>query len=199
MDLKRWCLAMFVAVFLVGSVGGTTWAAEPKPITKKEAKLRAKRDVIDAMAAEALQKLLDKSPSAEELFKKAYGYAVFDNLKIAFGISGGGGNGVAVNKETGQRTYMKMGTAGIGLGLGGQKYQVIFFFADRATFDRFVTKGWEADATAQAVAGSSGANAKTDFRNGMAVYQMTEAGLMAHADIAGTKYWKNDKLNALGK
>ncbi|NOZ93184.1 MAG: hypothetical protein GXP47_00380 [Acidobacteria bacterium] len=199
MDLKRWCLAVFVAVFLVGSVGGAAWAAEPKPITKKEAKLKAKRDVIDATAAEALQKLLDKSPSAEELFKRAYGYAVFDNLKIAFGISGGGGNGVAVNKETGQRTYMKMGTAGIGLGLGGQKYQVIFFFADRDTFDRFVNKGWEADATAQAVAGSSGANAKTDFRNGMAVYQMTEAGLMAHVDIAGTKYWKNDKLNALGK
>ncbi len=199
MDLKRWCLAVFVAVFLVGSVGGTARAAEPRPITKKEAKLRAKRDVIDATAAEALQKLLDKSPSAEELFKKAYGYAVFDNLKIAFGISGGGGNGVAVNKKTGQRTYMKMGTAGIGLGLGGQKYQVIFFFADRATFDRFVNKGWEADASAQAVAGSSGANATTDFRNGMAVYQMTEAGLMAHADIAGTKYWKNDKLNALGK
>jgi hypothetical protein len=29
----------------------------------------------------------------------------------------------------------------------------------------------------------------------MAIYQITEKGLMAHADIAGTKYWKNDKLN----
>jgi len=183
----------------VGSVCVPARAEEPKSMTKKEAKLKAKRDVIDATAAEALEKLLDRSPSAEELFKRAYGYAVFDNLKIAFGISGGGGNGVAVNKETGKRIYMKMGTAGVGLGLGGQKYQVVFFFADPATFNRFVDKGWEADATAQAVAGSSGANAKTDFRNGMAVYQLTEAGLMAHVDIAGTKYWKNDKLNSLGK
>ena len=200
MSMRRWCVALIVGIFLVGgAVAVPARAEEPQPITKKEAKLKAKRDVIDATAAEALRKLLDRSPSAEELFKKAYGYAVFDNLKIAFGISGGGGNGVAVNKETGKRIYMKMGTAGIGLGLGGQRYQVIFFFADRATFDRFVNKGWEADATAQAAAGKSGANAKTDFRNGMAVYQMTEAGLMAHADIAGTKYWKNDKLNALGK
>jgi len=200
MNLKRWCLVMTVVVFAFSwGAGVAAWAAEQKPMTKKEAKLRAKRDVIDATAAEALQKLLDKSPSAEELYKRAYGYAVFDNLKIAFGISGGGGNGVAVKKETGEKTYMKMGTAGVGLGLGGQKYQVIFFFADQATFDRFVNKGWEADATAQAVAGGSGANAKTDFRNGMAVYQMTEGGLMAHVDIAGTKYWKNEKLNALGK
>lgn len=199
MSRKRLCVAVIAGAFLAGAAVAPVWAGEPKPMTKKEIKLKAKRDIIDATAAEALKRLLDKSPSAEELFKRAYGYAVFDNLKIALGISGGGGNGVAVNKETGQRIYMKMGTAGIGLGLGGQKYQVIFFFADRATFDRFVNKGWEADASAQAVAGTSGANAKTDFRNGMAVYQLTEAGLMAHADIAGTKYWKNEKLNSLGK
>ena len=28
-----------------------------------------------------------------------------------------------------------------------------------------------------------------------AIDQMTEKGLMANADVAGTKYWKNDKLN----
>jgi hypothetical protein len=35
----------------------------------------------------------------------------------------------------------------------------------------------------------------TDFVNGLAVYQLTESGLMANADIAGTKYWQNKKLN----
>jgi hypothetical protein len=29
----------------------------------------------------------------------------------------------------------------------------------------------------------------------MAIYQITDKGLMALADIAGTKYWKNKKLN----
>ena len=181
-------VAMVVVPGSVGLAGGS--------MTKKEIKLKAKKDIIDATAAETLRRLMERSPKAESLFEKAYGWAVFDNLKLAFGISGGGGNGVAVRKDTGERIYMKMGTVGIGLGLGGQKYQVVFLFADKATFDNFVNKGWEADATAQAVAGTEGANAKTDFRNGMAVYQLTEAGLMAHADIAGTKYWKNDKLNA---
>ena len=52
-----------------------------------------------------------------------------------------------------------------------------------------------AAAVAPASAGTNAAEVKTDFVNGMAIFQMTEKGLMANADIAGTKYWKNDKLN----
>jgi hypothetical protein len=33
------------------------------------------------------------------------------------------------------------------------------------------------------------------FHNGLAIYKMNEAGLMASADVSGTKYWKNKKLN----
>ncbi len=32
-------------------------------------------------------------------------------------------------------------------------------------------------------------------RNGLAVYQITDKGLMLQADISGTKNWKNKKLN----
>ncbi len=129
------------------------------------------------------------------LFDQSYGWAVFDNLKLAFGFSGGGGNGVATVKETSDKTYMKMGTVGIGLGLGANKYQVVFLFQDEQTFRTFVNNGWQADAGASAVAGESGAETKTDFTNGLAIYQLTDKGLMLHADIAGTKYWKNKKLN----
>ena len=79
--------------------------------------------------------------------------------------------------------------------VGVNTYQVVFLFQDSRTFNSFVEKGWQADATASAVAGEAGAEAKTDFSNGMAIYQITDKGLMAHADIAGTKYWKNKKLN----
>ena len=107
----------------------------------------------------------------------------------------GGGNGVAKVRTSGEKIYMKMGTAGIGIGLGVNTYQVVFLFQDPRTFFNFVEHGWQADATASAVAGQAGAEAKTDFSNGMAIYQITDTGLMAHADIAGTKYWKNKKLN----
>jgi len=163
--------------------------------SSKELKAEAKRAEIDETAEAALETVLESSKKAKGLFEKSYGWAVFDNFKLALGISGGGGSGVAVEKDSGKRTYMKMGTVGVGFGLGGQKYQVIFFFQDKETFDSFVEKGWKAEAGAEAVAGDDGANAKTAFTNGMAVFQLTEKGLMARADISGTKYWKNDKLN----
>jgi lipid-binding SYLF domain-containing protein len=161
----------------------------------KSLKRESKRMKIDETAQEALNTLFATNPKAENLFEMSYGWAVFDNLKLAFGFSGGGGNGVAKIRVSGTKTYMKMGTAGIGVGLGVNKYQVVFLFQDSKTFSNFVEKGWQADATASAVAGQAGAEAKTDFSNGMAIYQITDKGLMAFADIAGTKYWKNKKLN----
>ncbi len=56
-------------------------------------------------------------------------------------------------------------------------------------------KGWKAEGGAQAAAGTAGASAETTFHNGLAIYKMNDAGLMASADISGTKYWKNKKLN----
>jgi lipid-binding SYLF domain-containing protein len=155
----------------------------------------AKRAKIDETAQQALDELFTKSVKAETLFEKAYGWAVFDNLKLALIVSGGGGNGVAVDKGTGDRTYMKMGTAGIGLGIGGQTYQVIMFFQDKGTFVNFVENGWQADAGVTAAAGTEGVNPSTGFVNGLAIFKVTDTGLMANADVAGTKYWKNKKLN----
>lgn len=189
MKLPKFCL-----VFILGVLMGLP-ASSLASSRAKELKREAKRADIDETASAALQMVLQRSEKAKELFDKSYGWAVFDNLKLAFGISGGGGNGVAVEKSTAKRVYMKMGTAGIGLGLGGQKYQVVFFFQDEGSFRSFIDKGWKAEASAKAVAGKEGVNAKTDFTNGIAVFQLTEKGLMAHADIAGTKYWKNRKLN----
>jgi lipid-binding SYLF domain-containing protein len=161
----------------------------------KSLKRESKRMKIDETAQDALNTLFAANPKAENLFELSYGWAVFDNLKLAFGFSGGGGNGVAKVRTSGEKIYMKMGTAGIGIGLGVNTYQVVFLFQDSRTFFNFVEHGWQADATASAVAGQAGAEAKTDFSNGMAIYQITDKGLMAHADIAGTKYWKNKKLN----
>ncbi len=172
------CLVLVVPAALADGKETPEWKA-----TKKE----AKRQKIDAMAKNALDNVLGKGPKVKELYGQAVGYAVFDNLKIAFVLSGGGGVGVAVNKSDSTRTYMKMGTGGVGLGLGGQKYQVVFLFQDQKTFSSFVNRGWQADASAKAAAGSAGANVKTSFVHGVAVYQMTGTGLMAQADVAGTK------------
>ena len=184
--IRGW-VAVLVGLALVLSAGSAL--AEEK--NDKDASKRAE---IDAMAKQALDQVISKSPEAKGLYGKAIGYAAFENVKVALGVSGGGGSGVAVAKS-GKRVYMKMGTAGIGFGLGGQKYQVVFLFETEQALKSFVDKGWQADTSAQASAADKGANVGATFKNGVAFYQMTEKGLMASADIAGTKYWKNDDLN----
>jgi lipid-binding SYLF domain-containing protein len=188
---NRVLLVICAAALVVFAAAGDAGADDDWKSLKQE----SKRMKIDEMAKETLDQLFSENAKAKELYENSYGWAVFDNLKIAIGFSGGGGNGVASVKGAETKTYMKMGTAGVGLGLGANKYQVVFLFQDSKTYDQFVNSGWQADAGATASAGTSAAEVKTDFVNGLAIYQITEKGLMANADVAGTKYWKDDKLN----
>jgi lipid-binding SYLF domain-containing protein len=172
---------------------GTTavFSTEEPAFDKKE----ARRAAIDEMASDVLTGLVSDSDRAKTLYENAAAFAVFDNFKFTLLLSGGGGVGVAVDKATGQRTYMKMGSGGVGVGLGGQSYQVVLLFEDLDRFEKFVNKGWQADASANAAAGTSGKNLPATFSDGLAVFQLTNKGLVAQADISGTKYWKNKKLN----
>jgi lipid-binding SYLF domain-containing protein len=199
-SLKRRTLLGSIALALTLAPGSLA-AQETKTETgKSEAdwkalKLESKRGQIDATAGAALDKLLKENPKAKELYDKAYGWAAFDNLKLGFFFSGGGGKGVAVEKKSGKRTYMAMGSAGFGLAFGGKKYEVVFLFQDSQTFDNFVNKGWEATGSASATAGKEQVGGQTGFVNGMAVYQISGTGLMANVDLSGTKYFKDNDLN----
>jgi lipid-binding SYLF domain-containing protein len=190
--MKKWVSAVSILMLFV-AFQGVALAEDPKD--PKEAKYDYKRAKIDQNERETLQRLFEKDAKAKRLFDRAVGYAVFDNTKVSLGLTGGGGAGVVVNKTSGKRIYMKMGTAGLNLGLGAQVYQIVFMFEDGETLDNFINKGWDADASANAVAGTAGANAEATFRKGMAIYQLTQGGLMLQADISGTKYWKYKKLN----
>ena len=189
---------MFAVVFVAAMITGVpAFAQDDAEADDPNDKTTAaeKRAEIDATAKEALNTVLSGDESAKALFEKAYGYAVFDNMKLSFILATGRGRGVAVTKADSAKTYMRMGSVGLNIGRGGQKYQVIFLFENKETFDRFREKGWEADTSASAVGGKQGVNAEAQFRDGMAIYQITEKGLMLQADVSGTKYWKDKKLN----
>jgi lipid-binding SYLF domain-containing protein len=153
----------------------------------------ARKQEIDTAAQATLDEVL-KQENARELYGRAAGYAVFTVTKGGFIVSGGGGNGVAVNKGSGQRTYMRMGTAGVGLGIGGQRYGLVVLFETAERLDKFVAGGWDSSATAEAAAGQEGIAFRSSFIDGVAIYQVTEKGLMALADVSGTKFWVNEEL-----
>jgi lipid-binding SYLF domain-containing protein len=149
---------------------------------------------IDTSAQATLDELLKTQAGAKELYDKAVGYAVFTATKAGFIVSGGSGTGVAVNKASGARTYMRMGMGGIGLGIGAQRYSLVILFETESHLSKFVTGGWDSSATAEAAAGKEGVAVRSSFYNGVAMYQITDKGLMAHADVTGTKFWVIDDL-----
>lgn len=153
------------------------------------------RQKIDTMAEEGLEQVFEESAEARTLYDDAYGYAVFGVLKFAFGVTGGGGGGVAVAKPTGERIYMNMGTGGLGLEIGGARYNILFLFDDEEAFNKFVYDGWSGELSAEAVAGQESASAASSFKDGVAVFQFSERGLMAGADISGSKFWIDRELS----
>lgn len=154
-----------------------------------------RRQQIDLNERQTIERLVNDDAKAKRLFGGAVGYAVFNLTKASLLITGGGGSGVAVDAASGERTYMHVGMGGIGLGLGGQASRLILLFEDKVTFDTFLRNGWHANSSANAVAGRAGVNADTTFTNGIAVYQLTDAGLLLQADVTGTRFWQSNRLN----
>ncbi len=177
----------FVLATVLMFVGGVAFAQGDRAAER--------RQEIDAGAQATLDQLFKVNASAKELYDRAAGYAVFTATKAGFIVSGGSGTGVAVNKATGQRTYMRMGTGGIGLGIGAQRYSMIILFESASQLERFTQGGWDSSATAQAAAGQDGIAVRSSFIDGIAIFQLTDKGLMAHADISGTRFWAIEELN----
>ncbi|PSW20534.1 hypothetical protein C9I98_06690 [Photobacterium sanctipauli] len=160
-----------------------------EPETPEEARL-----ALDTMADTALVRLFNEEPSAKLLFDSAYGYAVFDSRKFSLMLHTNQGAGVAVNRQNDKRTYMKMFGAGLAAGIGGKFYQQVILFEDQETYEGFVKDGWEASSEVGAVAGTESAELTAKYNGGMAIFQLSEKGLLLDANITGSKYWIDDEL-----
>ena len=159
-----------------------------------------KRDKYMEMEKETLTRLYREAPDTKDKIAKAVGYGTFANANVNLVLaSAGGGYGSVVENATGKRTYMKMALGGVGLGLGVKDYRVVMIFKNKETLDKFIESGWDVGAHADAAAktGETGGeiSEEGDIRSGIEVFSMTESGLALQATIAGTKYWKDDKLN----
>ena len=158
-----------------------------------------KRQAVLSMRSEVLSELYKIHPNARAEVAAAPGYAVFSNanINIIF-VSFSGGYGVARDNKTGKQIFMKMGEAGIVLGLGVKDFRAIFVFHSRAVLEKFINSGWEfgghADAAAKAGDKGAAVGGEAVF-DGITIYQITESGLALQATVKGTKYWKDDDLN----
>ncbi|QOL26985.1 hypothetical protein LP316_06760 [Thalassotalea sp. LPB0316] len=158
-----------------------------------------RKKVLDE-SEKILARLYKEEPDAKGKIARAAGYATFSNVGVnVIFVSAGGGSGVVHNNKTGEKTYMKMGTAGLGIGLGVKDFRAVFIFHEADAMTKFIESGWDFSGQADAAAksGDKGAEGSTagTIVNGVSIYQMTENGLALQATLQGTKYWKDSKLN----
>jgi lipid-binding SYLF domain-containing protein len=163
-----------------------------------------KRDKTRKMSAEALQDLYKLEPTSQASIQKAAGYAVFDNMGVnVLLLSTARGSGLAVSNKTKQETFMKMVSAGAGLGMGVKGYVAVFVFENDKALAQFLNSGWSGSAQADAAAkvGEKGGaySGAAEVAPGVWVYQITKSGLALQLTLQGTKYYKDDNLNKTDK
>ena len=163
-----------------------------------------KREKTRKMAAEVLKDLYKTEPHSKAAIKGAAGYAVFDNMGVnVLLLSTARGSGLAVNNKTKQETFMKMVSAGGGLGIGVKDYNVVFVFETEKALADFLDSGWsgsgQADAAAKAGEKGGAYSGAMEVAPGVWVYQITKNGLAVQLTLQGTKYYKDDNLNKTNK
>ena len=185
---KYLVLAAFTALTFM------TVSAQDNDRNDKDEDLAARRSEILEMSKETIASLRHDT-DASKLLSTAYGHAVFDTTKGGLIVTGAGGTGVAMRTSGGDPVYMHMGSGGIGLGAGIENYKLVLLFENEDTYRKFIDGQWNAGATAQAAAGDEGAAVVAKFVNGVAVYHLTDKGLIAQFDISGVRFWPSDRLN----
>ncbi|NTU90549.1 MAG: lipid-binding SYLF domain-containing protein [Chlorobiaceae bacterium] len=143
----------------------------------------------EANAQRTIDKFRQKDPSLERFFSRAYGYAVFPEIYKGGFMLLGGGHGKGMVYESGMIIGRSTVTqVNVGPQLGGQSFAEIIFFKDKGSLDNFKKGNFELNAQVTAVAVNTGMATNTDYSNGVAVFAMPNAGIMAEISAGGQKF-----------
>lgn len=189
--LTAFAKSKIIFVTLVCAITLSAQASDDKAKEQKE---------VQSVANKTLQQLYKDQPAAKAAVQHAAGYAVFNNMGVKILLAGSGkGKGLAVNNKTKKATYMKMIEVQAGLGIGVEKFSVVFVFDNDKVLDNFINSGWEfggqASAAAKTATKGGAMSGAASVSDGVWMYQLTEKGLAAEITATGTKYYKDDDLN----
>ncbi|MBR6268697.1 MAG: hypothetical protein IKR28_10260 [Selenomonadaceae bacterium] len=197
---KRGFICSVLVMLLCVMLSVPALAAGSDNATKEAAKAVKERTEIEQLSEQALERLYERVPSAQQVINNSYAYATLSNTGMKLGIFGSAhGRGVAINNQTGERVYMRMSESSAGLGFGVKEYDLIFVIADKDAWDSFTKDNWKVGGSAEAAAndGEDGDSIEgaVVVRKGIWVYQMTKKGLSLEATIKGTNIYPDEKLN----
>lgn len=150
-------------------------------------------------AEKATAKLKKMDAGLDSFFANSAGYVIFPNVgKGGLIIGGASGNGAVYENGTviGMADLKKLS---VGLQAGGQAITEIIFFETAADLAEFKDGDFEFSAEASAVALKSGVSVNAQYRDGVAVFALPKAGLMADASVGGQKFDYTPLVNAPNK
>jgi lipid-binding SYLF domain-containing protein len=186
------------------------------------ASVEDKRSFVRKMRDRTLADFYAANPDFRTRVESSAGYAIFTNVNIhLLAISAGDGYGMAVDRASGEETFMRVAAIGGGPGIAMRDFRTVFLFRNEEAARRFADAGWEfvlegnaqaissdrgSSATALAAVSAGGgqtASATTQATSaatvatgqGVEVYQLTQAGLALNAAMLGTRYVRDDELN----
>lgn len=139
-------------------------------------------------ANKAKQTLLKQDAGLKSFFAESAGYVIFPNVgKGGFIIGGASGNGVVYEDDViiGMAGLKKLN---IGLQAGGQAIIEVIFFEGKEDLKAFKESNFQFGAEASAVAVKSGIAFNAKYKDGVAVFALPKAGLMADASVGGQKF-----------
>ena len=143
---------------------------------------------LEDEAAATLAKARRTDAKMQTFIDDAYGTAVFPTVGKG-GLIVGGAYGKGIVYQHGLPVgYCDLSQGTVGAQVGGQKYSEIICFEDAAALEKFKAGKFALDAQATAVALKSGAGANAKYTDGVAVFTLSEEGLMAEAAIGGQKF-----------
>ena len=163
------CLAFLLApIFLTAQINGYN----PKSVEKAEKTIKAFKA---------------NDSKFDVYFKESYAYVVFPKIgKGAYFVGGAHGKGtVFEQKEVIGKAKITQVT--LGLQLGGQTYSQVIFFESKADLQKFKDDNIELALQASAVAMRKGVTGNLAYNDGVAVFSMSEKGLMYEASVGGQK------------
>ena len=182
-------LILFALVLMTAS---TAFAAKETPD-----QLRAK---LNNMSEQVLTRVYQKYPSAERVMQNVYAYCTISASSVKWGFWGDDhGRGVAVNRHTGERIYVKMQELSLGINFGAKEYDLLFLIANKEAWDRFISGNikFGSEVSAQASDGVTGDafSEATIVANGVWVYQIDKKGLAVEFSLKGARISPYKTLN----
>ncbi len=132
------------------------------------------------------------APWLSRYFESAYGYAVFpDVFKGGFFLVGGGHGKGFVYEQGALVGRSSITQVNVGPQLGGQSFSEIVFFRGQQELETFKKGNFEFNAQVAAIVVTAAMSTNTDYSNGVAVFILPKAGVMAEATVGGQKFSYN--------